>query len=130
MPPSKTFIRNDLFPAALKAPGAISANPREFPMTGAKGQLEFPSGPADFQAWELSGRIIEVDGKRVWRIGVRLGHPASGAVQSTPPALRNTAVREMMNFPLAPGPVGLPPIVNADASKGRRGTEPVRIGGI
>ena len=58
-------------------------------------------------------------------MGVRLGHQASRAgannaqsVKSTPPAMRERAVRTTLHFLHVPDQVGFPPIMNADASLG------------
>ena len=73
----------------------------------------------------MSDRPTQRRGKRDWRMGVRLGSHASEAgtnyaqpVKSTPPAMRKTTVRETSTCLHAPGQVGFPPTMNADASAG------------
>ena len=89
-----------------------------------------PPRPRDILARAIGDQLIQVDGKREWRKGVRLGPQTSGAgsnnaklVQCAPPAIRKTAVRELLILSSSTGLLGFPPTIHTDASTGfsRRG---------
>ena len=120
MPPSTTFIRDENDDPM--APGTKMAPSLGFRTMGAEGQLGSPRLSTDFQAWELGDRLIRKDGKRDWRMGIRLGTQIGGAgantatyVQSAPAAHCKTTVRKMVTFASAPGQAGLPPTIDTDA---------------
>ena len=86
---------------------------------------EYPLVSTDFQVWELRDQLIQEDGWRAWRTGVRLGPNTTGAganyaasVESAPTAMRKTTARGMLTSLQPPGQVGSAPTIDTDASSG------------
>ena len=83
---------------------------------GERWEMGRPLVDSHLEVWKSPDRRIHTNAYRTWKMGIRLRPPASGAatnwvqsVVSTPPALRETSVRELMVFLQAPGHIGFRP---------------------
>ena len=95
---------------ALEVSGAEIVSPRDFRMTDGGGHSEYALVSTKIRLWAGPVRRIQREGIRDWRAGARFGPNASGAgasyansVKITPPAMRETTVRNFLLFrtPLA-----------------------------
>ena len=90
-------------------------------MLGEGREMETPPGESPFAVWEIPASPEKI-GHLARLIGVRLGPNHSGegpkSIQAPPPALRRVGVRGILDVPSAPGHVGYPESISADASLG------------
>ena len=124
-PPTHPLFREaGVDPTSLELDFAGAAIPpqHEFRMMDANREVECPLVDSQFQVRLSPTRGIQRDGSHVWKMGVRVGPSASGArtnyatfVTSTPGALRKTAAQEAPNLSHAPGRIGFPAGITADA---------------
>ena len=106
---------------ALKAAQATRVDPGEFRTLDGNASLLRPLFRRDFQVWKPPNRKARYGEQcHNWRLGVRLG-PGSKCVSdldATPPGIRKTGFREVMEVLRSPRQVGYPPSVATDARLG------------
>ena len=107
----------------LAVAGADRVDAGAFRALGANSGLLRPLVTRDFQVWWLPGRQAR-DGKKCheWRLGVRLGPNTPRELPrriyelaATPPGIRKTGFRKVMEALRRKGQVGYPPSVATDA---------------
>ena len=124
--PNRTLARgarDDPTATVPRVGGAIPATSRDFRLVGAGGSSEVPLATGDYEVWAAEDRRIQGDRERDWCTSVQPGPNAGGEgpnvaqfAECAPRALCGSSVRGLLTCPAAPGRVGFPSTMGADAS--------------